>query len=204
MTMIGEKTPTAYLDILKEAADPQSYQELVLGTVYADKDALDEAHEALVEEGEEAGDDEEYEDAAEAFRKISVLAWAQGNNRLIENFSIQALYYGALAGFDVLLENYTTVWTMWAHMLPELKTHERARLQDFARFGRSFQFGLRERDEPDQRITAAVSLLAPTFDQMGKLNIKKINDRKADLTDETVALWDEVNELLTQIETSVA
>ena len=112
--------------------------------------------------------------------------------------------YGALAGLDVLLENYTTVWTMWAHMLPELQARERARLQDFARFGRSFQLGLRKRDGSDQRVTAAVSLLAPTFDQMGKLNLKKINDRKADLTDETAALWDEVNELLTRIETSVA
>lgn len=204
MSITGEMTPTAYFAALKEAAGPQACQELVLGTTYTDADALDEAYEALINAAEEAGDDEAYAQAAEAFREVSVLAWAQDDNRLIENFSTQALYYGTLAGFDMLLENYATVWAMWAHMLPGLKSRERARLQDFARFRRSFELGLRKREDQDQRVNAAVSLLAPTFDTMGALNVRAINDRKADLTDDTAALWDEVGQLIAQIETSAA
>lgn len=204
MSTVKEMTPTAYFAALKEAADPQAYQELVLGTAYDDRDALNEAYEALVEEAEEAGDDEEFEQAAEAFRKVSVLAWAQGDNRLTENFSIQALYYGTLANFDTLLENYATVWAMWAHMLPGLKARDRARLQDFARFRRSFELGLRERQETEQRFNATVSLLAPTFDSVGTLNSRAIDDRKADLTTDTGALWDEVGQLINRIETSSA
>jgi len=116
----------------------------------------------------------------------------------------QALYYGTLTAFDVLMENYATVWAMWAHMLPKLKARDRARLQDFARFRRSFELGMREREASDSHVNAAVSLLAPTFDKMGALNVKAINDKKADLTAETAALWDEVGQLIKEIETKVA
>lgn len=202
MTMTGEMTPTAYLAALKEAEDATGFQKLVLGTVYDDVDALEETYEELIEEAEEAGDDDEFAQAAESFRKVSVLAWARDDNRMVENFAIQALYYGTLNTFDSLLENYTTVWAMWAHILPRLSPRDRARLQDFARFTRSFQLGLRELEEDDQRVTAAVSLLFPTFERLGELNVKKIDDRRADIDDETEALWDEVGQLLMQIEES--
>lgn len=202
MSKIGEMTPTTYLAELKGAVDAQSFHKLVLGMVYDDSDDLEEALDALIEEAEEAGDDEEFAEASDAFRKASVMAWAQGDNRMVENFAVQALYYGTLTGFDALVENYATVWAMWAHMLPKLKKRERARLQDCARFGRSFQLGLRERDEQDQRVSAAVALLMPTFDSIGALNLRAIDDKKADLTDDIASLWDEVGQLIAQIEAS--
>ncbi len=93
---------------------------------------------------------------------------------------------------------------MWAHMLPKLKARDRARLQDFARFRRSFDLGMREREVQDSHVTAAAALLAPTFDALGKLNLKAINDRKADLEAEMPPLWDEVGRLVAQIESTVA
>jgi len=203
MATTKEMSHTEYFATLKAAADPSAMQTLVLGSAYADKDALDQAHEALLAEAEEAGDNKDYAPAAEAFRKDSVLTWAQDDNRMIENVSTQALYYGTLTAFDVLMENYATVWAMWAHMLPKLKARDRARLQDFARFRRSFELGMREREASDSHVNAAVSLLAPTFDKMGALNVKAINDKKADLTVETAALWDEVGQLIKEIETKV-
>lgn len=202
MSAIGKMTPATYLASLKEARDPQSFQEAVLGVTYTEGEALDEAHEALIDEGEEAGDFEEHARAAEAFCKATVLAWAQDDSRLIENFSIQALYYGTLAGLDALIENYSTVWAIWAHLLPNLKPRERMRLQDFARFRRSLQLGLRERDETDERLNATVSLLASTFESMGALNVKAIDDRTLDLTDDIVILWEEASQLLAQVKTS--
>jgi len=204
MSETKEKTPSAYFATLKETSDSQALQELILGTVITDAEALEEAHEALVTEAEEAGDDEDYAKAADAFIKVSVLAWEQGDNRLIENFTTQALYYGTLNGFDSLVENFSTVWSMWAHMLPKLKPRDRARLQDFARFRRSFELGLRKVQGDDKRIGTALTLLVPTFDTMGALNLKGIDDRKADLTEETSALWDEVGGLISQIESSAA
>ncbi len=204
MSDTKEMTPSAYFATLKDTSDSQALQELILGTVVTDAEALEEAHEALVTEAEEAGDDEDYAKAAEAFIKVSVLAWEQGDNRLIENFTTQALYYGTLNGFDSLVENYLTVWSMWAHMLPKLKPRDRARLQDFARFRRSFELGLRKVQGDDERIGTALTLLVPTFDTMGALNLKGIDDRKADLTEETSALWDEVGGLISQIESSAA
>lgn len=203
MATTKEMSHTEYFATLKAAADPSAMQTLVLGSVYADKDALDQAHEALLAEAEEAGDNKDYAPAAEAFRKDSVLTWAQDDNRMVENVSTQALYYGTLTAFDVLMENYATVWAMWAHMLPKLKARDRARLQDFARFRRSFELGMREREASDSHVNAAVSLLAPTFDKMGALNVKAINDKKADLTVETAALWDEVGQLIKEIETKI-
>jgi hypothetical protein len=198
-----EKSHTEYFAALKGAGDAQAMQQVVLGTTH-DADALNETHEALLAEAEEAGDNKEYAPAAEAFRKDAVLAWALDDNRMIENISTQALYYGTLSGFDTLLENYATAWAMWAHMLPKLKARDRARLQDFARFRRSFELGMREREESDPHVHAAVSLLAPTFDAMGTLNVKALNDKKADITAETAALWDEVGKLIGEIEASVA
>jgi len=203
MATTKEMSHTEYFATLKAAADPSAMQTLVLGSAYADKDALDQAHEALLAEAEEAGDNKDYAPAAEAFRKDSVLTWAQDDNRMVENVSTQALYYGTLTAFDVLMENYATVWAMWAHMLPKLKARDRARLQDFARFRRSFELGMREREASDSHVNAAVSLLAPTFDKMGALNVKAINDKKADLTVETAALWDEVGQLIKEIETKI-
>src|SRR5581483_6103084 len=125
-----------------------------------------------------------YEPAAEAFRKESALAAMLDDNRMVESVSTQALYYGALSSFETLMDNYSTVWTMWAHMLPKLKPRDRARLGDFARFRRSFELGLREREVDDSHINAAVSLLAPTFDTLGVLNVKAMSDKKADITGE--------------------
>lgn len=204
MATTKEMSHAEYFAALKAAADPSAMQTLVLGSIYADKDALDQAHEALLAEAEEAGDNKDYAPAAEAFRKDSVLTWAQDDNRMVENVSTQALYYGTLTSFDTLMENYTTVWAMWAHMLPKLKPRDRARLQDFARFRRSFDLGVREREASDSHISAAVTLLAPTFDKMGALNVKAINDKKADLTAETAVLWDEVSQLIKEIETKIA
>ncbi|MFQ5409322.1 MAG: hypothetical protein ACE5FI_12995 [Anaerolineales bacterium] len=199
MSATEEMTPTAHLAALKEAPEAGAFQKLVTGMEYDDSD---EAYEALVEQAEEAGDDEEFPEAAKAFRDLSVLAWVRSDNRMMENFAIQALYYGTIVGFDTLLGNFTAVWAMWAHVLPTLKPGDRARLQNFARFGRSFQLGLRKREETDDRVNAAVTLLAPTFESLGELNLKKIADRKVDITADTATLWDEVNKLLAQIETS--
>lgn len=204
MSTTGERTPTAFLASLKEAHDAQAFQQLVLGMAYEDAGALEQAYEALVEEAEQAGDNEAFPQAAEAFRKLAAMAWTRDDNRMVENFSTQALYYGTLVDFDTLLQNYATAWAIWAHLLSTLKPRDRARLQDFARFGRSFQLGLREREEPDQRVGAAVSLLAPTFESLGALNLKKIDDRKADLTDDTATLWDEVSNLVAQLAASAA
>ncbi len=204
MPTTKEKTHAEYFAALQAAADPNAMQELVLGSAHADKEALAEAHEALLARAEEAGDDKEFAPAAERFRNDSVLAWALDDNRMVENVSTQALYYGTLASFDTLLENYATVWAMWAHMLPKLKQRDRARLQDFARFRRSFELGVREREESDPHLNAAAGLLAPTFDALGALNVKALNDKKADVTDETAAQWDEVAKLIKQIEDSVA
>lgn len=204
MPTTKEKTHAEYFAALQAAADPKAMQELVLGSAHADKEALAEAHEALLAQAEEAGDDKEYAPAAEDFRNDSVLAWALDDNRMVENVSTQALYYGTLASFDTLLENYATVWAMWAHMLPKLKQRDRARLQDFARFRRSFELGVREREESDPHVNAAAALLAPTFDALGALNVKALNDKKADVTDETAAQWNEVAKLIKQIEDSVA
>jgi len=195
-------TPTAHLAALKSASDAAGFQRLALETVYEDAATLEEAYEALVEAAEEAADDEEFAPAAAAFRKLSVMAWARDDNRMVENFATQALYYGTIVGFDVLLQNHITVWSMWAHMLPSLKARDRARLQDFARFKRSFDLGLRKREEPDNRVNAAAALLAPTFEKLGDLNLRMIEDRKAEIDDETAALWDEVTQLLAQIESS--
>ena len=204
MPTTKEKSHTEYFAALKAAADPNAMQELVLGSAHADHAALTEAHEALLAQAEEAGDDKNYAPAAEGFRNDSVLAWALDDNRMVENVSTQALYYGTLASFDTLLENYATVWAMWAHMLPKLKQRDRARLQDFARFPRSFELGMREREESDSHVNAAVSLLVPTLDALGALNVKALNDKKADITDETAAQWGEVAKLIQQIEESVA
>jgi len=204
MPTTKEKSHTEYFAAIKAAADPAAMQQQVLGSVYPDNEALNEAHEALLAQAEEAGDEKENASAAEGFRKDSVLTWALDDNRMVENISTQALYYGTLASFDTLLENYATVWAMWAHMLPKLKQRDRARLQDFARFRRSFELGMREREESDAHVNAAVSLLAPTFDALGALNVKALNDKKADVTAETNALWDEVGALVKQIEDSVA
>jgi hypothetical protein len=204
MASTKEMSHTDYLAALKEAADPKAMQRFVLGMEYLDKDALEEAQESLLNEAEEAGDNKDFAPAAAAFRRLSVMAWGLDDNRMIENVGTQALYYGTLAGFDTLLENYATVWAMWAHMLPKLKPRDRARLQDFARFRRSFDLGMREREENDAHINAAVSLLAPTFDQLGKLNLRANNDRKVDLAPEMPALWDEASKLLVQIESAVA
>jgi hypothetical protein len=203
MPTTKEKSHTEYFAALQGAGDAQAMQLLVLETSHSG-DALTEAHEALLAEAEEAGDNKDYAPAAEAFRKDAVLAWGLDDNRMIENLSTQALYYGTLTGFDALLENYSTTWAMWAHMLPKLKARDRARLQDFARFRRSFELGVREREESDSHINAAVSLLAPTFDKMGQLNLKALNEKKADITEETAALWGEVSKLIGEIETSVA
>ena len=203
MATTKEMSHTEYFAALKAAADPTAMQTLVLGSAYADKGALDQAHEALLVEAEEAGDNKDYAPAAEAFRKDSALTWAQDDNRMIENVSTQALYYGTLTGFDMLMENYATVWAMWAHMLPQLKARDRARLQDFARFRRSFELGTRERADSDAHINAAVSLLAPTFDKIGALNVKALNDKKADITPEIAALWNEVGQLIKEIQTKV-
>lgn len=204
MSTTEVKTPTEYFATLKAAIGAETYQEMVLGAVYDNADVLEEAYEALLEEAEEAGDDEEFALAADSFRKLSVMAWAQDDSRMVENFSIQALYYGVTVNFDILLKNYSTTWSMWAHLLPKLKPRERARLQDFARFNRSFQLGLRKREDSDERLVAAVSLLAPTFDNLGELNLRKIDDRRADITDDTAALWGEVEQLLAQIEKAPA
>ncbi len=203
MPTTKEKSHTEYFSALKAAADASAMQELVLGTVHAG-DELAETHEALLNQAEEAGDDKENAQAAEAFRKDAVLSWAMDDNRMVENLSTQALYYGTLTGFDALLENYATAWAMWAHLLPGLKARDRARLQDFARFRRSFELGMRERDENDAHVNAAVSLLAPTFDSLGALNVKAINDKKADLTTDLAGLWDEVSKLIGEIETTAA
>lgn len=204
MATTKEKSYTEYFAALKGAADPKAMQQLVLGSVYDDADALTQAHEALLSQAEEAGDDKDFAPAAEAFRKDSVLTWGLDDNRMIENVSTQALYYGTLTGFNVLLENFATVWAMWAHMLPLLKSRDRARLQDFARFRRSFELGVREREESDPRLTAAAGMLAPTFDKLGALNVKAINDKKADIAADTAALWDEVAKLIGEIEATAA
>jgi hypothetical protein len=47
-------------------------------------------------------------------------------------------------------------------------------------------------------------LLAPTFDKIGALNIKALNDKKADITPEIAALWNEVGQLIKEIQTKVA
>lgn len=203
MSSTKEMSLTEYFTAVKEAADPEACQQLVLGTVYNDDEkGLEETYEALIEEAEEAGDFEDFDTAAKAFRALTVLAWAQNDSRMIENFATQALYYGTLVDLDTLLENYTTVWGIWAHLLPNLRPRERMRLQDFARFRRSFQLGLRERDESDERMTAAVSLLAPTFDSMGAINLKGIEDRSADLSEDAATLWDETDELIEEIVSS--
>jgi len=204
MAATQEKTYTEYFAELKQASGPDAMQQLVLGSVYADKDALNAAHEALLAEAEEAGDNRDYLPAADAFRKDSVMAWTLDDNRMIENVSTQALYYGALTDFGTLIRNYSSVWAMWAHMLPKLKPRDRARLGDFARFRRSFELGLREREADDRRISAAVSLLAPTFDALGALNIKAINDKNADVTEATGQLWEDTARLLQEIEKSAA
>lgn len=204
MATTKEMTHTAYFAALKAAADPKAMQELVLGSALADAGALTEAHEAKLAEAEEAGDNKDYAPAAEAFRKDSVLAWALDDNRMIENVSTQALYYGTLTGFDGLMENFATVWAMWAHMLPLLKSRDRVRLQDFARFRRSFELGVREREASDPHLNAAAGMLAPTFDKIGALNVKAINEKKADIAADTAALWDEVAKLIGEIEATVA
>ncbi len=199
-----EKTITEFFAELKKAAEPNEMQQLILGTVYADKEALNTAHEAALAEAEEAGDNKDFAPAADAFRKDSVLALGLDDNRMIENVSTQALYYGTLTNFDVLLENFATVWAMWAHLMPKIKPRDRARLQGFERFRRSFELGVREREQEDSHINAAAALLAPTFDKMGALNVRAMNDKKVDVTAETAELWDEVGKLLNQIETTVA
>jgi hypothetical protein len=204
MPTTKEKSHVEYFATLRAAADPNAMQELVLGSAHADNTALSEAYEAQLAQAEEAGDDKEYAPAAEGFRQVAVLAWALDDNRMMENLATQALYYGTLTSFDALLENYATAWAMWAHVLPKLKQRDRARLQNFARFRRSFELGMRERDESDPHVNAAVSLLAPTFDSLGALNLKALNDKKADVTNETAALWDETAKLIQQIEESVA
>ncbi|MBI3764276.1 MAG: hypothetical protein HY260_20740 [Chloroflexi bacterium] len=204
MATTKEMTHSAYFAALKAAAEPADMQELVLGAAPVSGDALNEAHEATLAAAEEAGDNKDFTPAAEAFRKDAALTWGLDDNRMIENVSTQALYYGTLTGFDVLMENYATVWAMWAHMLPKLKSRDRARLQDFARFRRSFELGVREREESDPQLNAAAGMLAPTFDKMGALNVKALNDKKADITADTAALWDEVAKLIGEIEATVA
>lgn len=198
-----DKTFVDYFAALKSAADPKAMQEVVLGSTQGEQ-ALRETFEALVSEAEEAGDNIEFEPAAQAFRKSAVLAWALGDDRMVENLSAQALYYGALSDLETLLENFAVTWALMAHRLPRMKPRERSRLQDFARFRRSLELGLRARKEEDQRLSAAVTLLIPAFEKLGAGNLKAMEDKKLDLTAETGELWDEVSRLIGQIEKSQA
>lgn len=189
-----------YFASLKDANDPKSMQEIVLGSAYQETDALSEAFQIAISNAEDAGDNNAFALASEVFRKGAVLAWALEDSRMVETLSTQALYYCTLTDFETLIKNSATAWSLLAHMLPGLKPGERSRLQDFARFRRSFELGLRIREKKDKRINAAIALIVPTFDKLGAINLKGIDDSKQDLTDEVSALWDEVSELMEQFE----
>ncbi len=161
-----------YFASLKDANDPKSMQEIVLGSAYQETDALSEAFQNEISNAEDAGDNNEFALASEAFRKGAVLAWALEDSRMVETLGTQALYYCTLTDFETLIKNSATVWSMLAHMLPGLKPGERSRLQDFARFRRSFELGLRLRKKKDKRINAAISLIAPAFDNLGSISLK--------------------------------
>ncbi len=204
MATNAQMSHTKYLTALRAAKDCKALQQLALGSPVSNQDALDQAHEALLKEAEEAGDNKQYAPAAKAFRKDLALAWAMDDNRLLENVSAQALYYGALTDLDTLLENCLTVWAVWAHIVPGLKARDRARLQDLARFRTSLDLGVRERENGDSHISAAVSLLAPTFEKIGALNVRALDDKSANLDKAMVDLWEDLAKLVKQIDTSVA
>lgn len=197
MATAKETDHTEYFAALKEATDPDAMQEIVMGSSLSDKDEVMELYESLLVEAEDASDAKNYPPAAEGFRKESVLAWALNDSRLVESVSTQALYYGTLTGYDAMLKNFATVWAIWAHVLPQLKPKERARLGDFARFSRSFQLGMREADA--DRVGDAVVRLAPAFARMGELNLKAIEDKKLDFTDDLQAMWDDVSKLIDEL-----
>ncbi len=204
MTTKAIESHVKYFADLKAAGDGAALQQLVIGAALSGREALDQAHEALLKEAEEAGDNKQYAPAAEAFRKELALSWSLDDNRLLESASTQALYYGALTELGQLVDNFATVWALWAHVLPRLKARDRARLQDFARFARSIDLGLREREKSDAHVSAAVTLLVPTFEKLGALNMQALDNKNADLTGTLTKLWEEVGQLIGQIETAAA
>jgi hypothetical protein len=197
--MTNEKGITGLFADLRAANDPSAMQMVMLGATLSG-DELRNKFEDLLTEAEDAGDEEQYSHAADGFRTNAVLAWALRDARTIESLSAQALYYGTLTDLEGLLKNYATTWSILAHLLPEIKSSERARLQDFARFRRSFELGLRARKERNERISAAVSLLAPTFDHLGAVNMDAIEDKGLDVEGKIKPLWDDVSKLIEKIE----
>lgn len=198
--MKTEGSYSEYFASLKDANDPNAMQEIVLGSAIVEADTLSEACQSAISEAEGAGDENEFASASEAFRNGAVLAWALDDCRMIETLSTQALYYGTLTDVETLIKNSATAWSIQAHMLPGLNPRERARLQEFARFRRSFELGLRLREEEDKRISAAIALLAPAFDKLGAINLKGIEDSKRDLSEEVNVLWDELAALMEQFD----
>lgn len=190
---------SSLFDELKTAGDPGEMQKVVIGTDLSGAE-LQSEFDRLLADAETAGDEEQNPEAAKGFRACSVLAWVLEDSRLMESLSAQALYYGTQVDLETLLRNFAITWAMLAHDLPEMKSGQRARLQDFARFRRSLELGLRARKGQDATISATVSLLAPTFDQLGEINTQAMEDRTLDVAGRVNPLWDDVGKLIGKIE----
>jgi hypothetical protein len=200
--MMGNSNGVSSLfDELKLASDSAQMQKTVIGSDLSGAE-LQSEFDRLLADAETAGDEEQNSEAANGFRTCSVLAWALEDSRLMESLSTQALYYGTQVDLDTLLRNFAIAWAMLAHDLPKMKSGQRARLQDFARFHRSLELGLRARKSQDAQISATVSLLAPTFDQLGEVNTQAMKDRTLDVAAEVDPLWDEVGRLIGKIDSA--
>jgi hypothetical protein len=190
------------LAALKQASRPEPMQEAVIGEILTDKADLERMFESLRDEAEEAGDSHEFAKAAQSYCIDMILAWTLNDNRMTESCATQALYYGAMGDMGTLVDAFVPTWAVWAHLVSCLDKRDRARLQDFARFRRSLEIAVRHREDKDERIAAAASLLAGAFDKLGEFNLKAAGGSMEKAPGAMDALWDEVAGLLDRIEGS--